>query len=80
MATYQDIDIQMNGLDSADEENVVFTFDGKIVEEVNKYELCLIGRYLTEKNINVMAMKSKMVDVWKPTMGINIKEIDPLVL
>ncbi|KAL8121332.1 hypothetical protein AgCh_018172 [Apium graveolens] len=32
-------------------------------------------RLLTEKNINVRAMKSKLEDVWKPVAGINIKEI-----
>lgn len=29
-----------------------------------------------ERNVNVRAMKSKMTDVWRPAMGINIKEID----
>lgn len=42
---------------------------------MDKYDLCLVGRFLTEKNINTRAMKSKMADVWKPTMGINIKEL-----
>lgn len=35
-----------------------------------------MGRLLTEKNINVRAMKSKIVDIWKPAIGINIKELD----
>lgn len=30
---------------------------------------------LTEKNINVTAMKSKVADMWKPSMGISIKEL-----
>lgn len=34
------------------------------------------GRFLTEKNINTKAMRSKMADIWKPTMGINIKELE----
>lgn len=35
-----------------------------------------MGRLLIEKNINVRAVKSKIVDIWKPAMGINIKELD----
>lgn len=30
---------------------------------------------MTEKNINTRVMKSKMTDIEKPTMGINIKEL-----
>lgn len=66
----------MAGLDIEDEENETLAFEGDVEEAVNKYELCLVGRFLTEKNINVNAMKSKMADVWRPAMGINIKEIE----
>lgn len=34
-----------------------------------------MGRFLTEKGINVRAMKSKLADLWKPAMGINIKAL-----
>ncbi|XP_063942974.1 uncharacterized protein LOC135150542 [Daucus carota subsp. sativus] len=34
-----------------------------------------VDKFLTEKNINVRAMKSKMADIWRPARGINIKEI-----
>lgn len=46
-----------------------------MIEEIDKYELCLVERFLTEKSINTRVMKVKIADVWKPTMGINIKEI-----
>lgn len=36
----------------------------------------MVGRFLTEKNINTRAMKIKMADVWKPAMGINIKGLE----
>ncbi|XP_017256434.1 uncharacterized protein LOC108225991 [Daucus carota subsp. sativus] len=77
MARYQNLDEQMADLNIEEEENEDFVFDGDVEEEVNKYELCLIGRYLTEKNINTRAMKTKMADIWKPAMGMTIKEIDP---
>lgn len=62
-----------------EEENEDFVFEEGVEEEVNKYEKCLVGRFLTEKNIKSRAMKSKLADVWKPTMGINIKELEPWI-
>lgn len=76
MARYRNIDDQMGGLSIDEEENESFVFEGDVEEAVDRYELCLVGRFLTEKNLNIRAMKSKMADIWKPTMGINIKEID----
>lgn len=76
MASYSDIDQQMAGLEIDEEENEGFIIEGDIDEGVNRYELCLVGRLLTEKNVNVRAFKSKMADIWKPAMGISIKELD----
>ena len=76
MARYQNISEQLENLNVEDEENEDLVFEGDIVEENNKYELCLVGRFLTEKNINTRAMKTKLADIWKPTMGINIKELE----
>lgn len=76
MARYRNIEDQFANLNVEDEENEDLTFEGDIEEEVNKYELCLIGRFLTEKNINTRTMKVKMADIWKPAMGINIKELE----
>lgn len=76
MAKYQDVHVQMENLGIDDEENEAFVFEEGVEEESNKYELCLVGRFLTEKSINVRAMKSKLADIWRPAMGINIKEIE----
>lgn len=46
-------------------------------EVLNKFELCLVGCFLTEKNLNVKVMKSKLADVWRPVHGINIKDLKP---
>lgn len=52
MAQYRDIGDQMASLDIEEEKNESLVFDGHVDEEVNRYELCLVGRLLTEKNIN----------------------------
>lgn len=71
-ACYQDLNDQMKGLDIDDEENTEFVFDDVVEEATNKYDMCLMGRFLTEKYINVRAMKSKLADIWEPAMWINI--------
>lgn len=76
MAKYRDIDVQLANLDIEEEENESFVIDADIEEDVNRYDLCLVGRFLTEKTINLRAMKTKMADVWKPTLGISIKELE----
>lgn len=76
MAEDSDIHQHMKRLEIDEEENESFVIEGDIEEDINRYDLCLVGRLLTEKNINVRAMKSKLADVWKPTMGINIKELE----
>lgn len=76
MARYQNISEQFSNLNVEDEENEDLIFDRDVEEAINKYDICLIGRFLTEKNVNTRAMKSKMADIWKPTMGINIKELE----
>lgn len=47
---YQDVDVQLSAFDIEDEENEDFVFEGEVEEETNKYELCLIDRFLTKKN------------------------------
>lgn len=76
MVRYQVIEMQLADLDIEGEENEELEFADRVEENRNKYEMCLAGQYLTGKNINGRAMKTKMADVWKPTMGINIKELE----
>lgn len=50
-------------------------FFGDEVEEItNKFDL---GRFLTEKSLNVRAVKSKIADIWRPARGINTKDLKP---
>lgn len=64
-----DLNEQFAGLNIEEEENSAFVLEGEGEVETNKYELCMVGRFLTGKSINVNAMKTKMADVWKPADG-----------
>lgn len=74
-STMDDIEMQLAEMDITNEENEELSFETGVEEEVNRFELCLVGRFLTEKSINVRAMKLKMADLWKPAMGISIKDL-----
>lgn len=79
MSPYQDLSDRMAGLNVEEEENAAFFFEGDVEEETNKYELCVVDRFLKEGNVNVRAMKTKMADLWKPALGISIKELEPWI-
>ncbi|XP_074366501.1 uncharacterized protein LOC141707310 [Apium graveolens] len=75
MAEMSSINERLAEITIDDEENEEMVFDVGVEDEVDKFELCLVGRFLTEKNLNSRAMKSKLVDVWRPTRGISIKDL-----
>lgn len=77
MTTMNDIEMRMADMDIENEENEELIIEEGVEEEINRFELCLVGRFLTEKNINIRVMKSKMADIWKPAMGISIKDLKP---
>lgn len=77
MANLEDINNQFAVMNVEDEENAKLIITDGVEEDSNKFELCLVGRFLTEKNINMRAMKTKLADVWRPARGINIKDIKP---
>lgn len=37
---------------------------------------CLIGRFLTDRNIRVNVMKEVLANVWRPRRGVTITETD----
>lgn len=39
------------------------------------YELCLVGMFLTDKTINFLVMKHRMVSLWRPGRGVIIKDL-----
>lgn len=69
MANIEGINDQLAIINIEDEENEELVFGDDAVEESNKFDMCLVGRFLTEKGINGRAMKSKMGDVWRPARG-----------
>lgn len=77
--TMDNVDALMSDLDISNAENEELVFEEEVDEVSNRFELCVVGRFLTEKNLNVRAMKSKLADLWRPAMGISIKALKPSI-
>ena len=46
------MELALVGINIEDEENEELIFDDDVVEDSNKFDLCLVGRFLTEKSLN----------------------------
>lgn len=66
--------MQIANKDIENEKIEVLIFDEGIEEGINRFELCMVGNFLTEKSINVRIMKTKMTDIWRPVVGITVKD------
>lgn len=43
--------------------------------QVDGYELCLVGTFVTDKTINFMVMKHRLTSIWRPGRGVLIKDL-----
>lgn len=56
-------------------EELDFGDDGE--KEVNTAQaLCLVGHFLTDREIRVPVMNDRMADVWRPGRGVLITEVE----
>ncbi|KAJ8758931.1 hypothetical protein K2173_002710 [Erythroxylum novogranatense] len=58
-----------------EEEGVVF--DAGDIEGVIDFRWSLVGSFLTQKPIHMQSMKDTLASLWRPVMGVYIKDIDP---
>ncbi|WOH04102.1 hypothetical protein DCAR_0623508 [Daucus carota subsp. sativus] len=66
MARVEELNERLAEMGIEDEENTELIFDDEAEDVTNKFECCLVGRFLTEKNLNIRSMKSKVADIWRP--------------
>lgn len=76
----EDLDTRMTELDIAVEVKEELILDEGFEEENNRFELCLVGIFLTEKNINMRAMKTKLADLWRPAISVSTKVLKPGIM
>lgn len=70
------METSLEGLSLGEEDELGLEFDMEqhVHNEVN-YDLCLVGRFLIDKNIRFNSMKERMAAVWRPGKGVFIKDL-----
>ena len=63
-------DQTMKGLSLYDDVDTEINF--QLTKEAVDFSLCLVGRFLTNKNIRVPIMKEQLANVWRPLEGVTI--------
>jgi 14-3-3 protein epsilon len=62
--------------EATDEGGIIFD-DDNIQNEAVNLNLCLIGRFLTEKSIRTNIMKEHLANLWMPQRQVTIKKVAP---
>ncbi|XVF47205.1 hypothetical protein PTKIN_Ptkin03bG0090400 [Pterospermum kingtungense] len=64
-------------LEDDDDEGLALDFEGDDVKlQLAQIEFCLVGRFLTDRVVNFVAMRNMIADIWKPVKGVvGIKDI-----
>ncbi|XVF61957.1 hypothetical protein PTKIN_Ptkin08bG0177000 [Pterospermum kingtungense] len=57
------------------EEEEIDLDEGGVVQRIGRVDLCLVGRFLTERSINLNAMSFRLLEIWRPGKGEHIKDI-----
>ena len=71
-----DIEQQYNHIRLHNEEEGGFTIPQmETVVEDNDFYWSLIGRFLTDRSINVFVMQNTFASLWRPVRGVTIKDI-----
>uniref|UniRef100_A0A803NGP6 DUF4283 domain-containing protein n=1 Tax=Cannabis sativa TaxID=3483 RepID=A0A803NGP6_CANSA len=61
-----------------DEEEEGLLFDNVGIDTLEfDSQWCLVGRFLTDRSLDYMAMQHKMASLWRPGRGMTVKELDP---
>lgn len=75
------IDINMDSLSLEEDDDVLLLRRGPLSSSqgvgMEDVQLCLVGRFITDRTIRAHIMKEHMADVWRLVKGVFIKEASP---
>ncbi|XWS39750.1 hypothetical protein CRYUN_Cryun18bG0081100 [Craigia yunnanensis] len=72
--TVEDLYVNMS---LEEEENSIVLEDISEGSFAIDFQWCLVGRFLTDRVINLMAIKNTLASIWRPVKGVCIKELSP---
>ncbi|PPR99443.1 hypothetical protein GOBAR_AA21229 [Gossypium barbadense] len=76
MAEVNVVGADLANLQIMEEEDEPLVLNGDAVSTDLNYELCLVGRVLTESIFNFPSLKNTMADLWHPLQGVSITEME----
>ncbi|MBA0673921.1 hypothetical protein Goari_015543, partial [Gossypium aridum] len=76
MANVNQVDTELANLNIIDEEEdpIVVLEENKADEE--SYDLCLVGRVITDSIVNFNSLRNTLADLWHPLRGVSITELE----
>lgn len=64
-------------IDGEEDDDFEFRVGGLAGEGEFNANLCLLGRFLSDKPIRSHIMKDRLSGIWRPGRGVSIKEVEP---
>jgi len=58
-----------------DEERGIELLEDDVPQENNEYRYCLVGRFLTDRVVHFISMRSTIASIWRPNKGVCIKDL-----
>lgn len=82
MAATSDLINSMNNTTLDDEEEAGLALEEEVFQNTEQVfsgfnaDLCVVARFISEGNIDFQAMQQRLAALWKPGMGVYIKDLD----
>ncbi|MBA0819469.1 hypothetical protein Gohar_021233 [Gossypium harknessii] len=76
MANVELVDTELANLNIIDEEEDPMVVLGANNDVVQLYDLCLVGRVLTDSVVNFPSLRNTFADLWHPLRGVSITELE----
>lgn len=76
MANVELVDTELANLNIIDEEEDPMVVLGVNNDDEESYDLCLVGRVLTDSVVNFPSLRNTLADLWHPLRGVSITELE----
>ncbi|MBA0756367.1 hypothetical protein Gogos_022322 [Gossypium gossypioides] len=76
MANVELVDAELTNLNIIDDEEDPMVVLGVNNDDEKSYDLCLVGRVLTDSVVNFPSLRNTLADLWHPLRGVSITELE----
>ncbi|MBA0877588.1 hypothetical protein Goshw_011953 [Gossypium schwendimanii] len=76
MANVDLVDTELANLNIIDEEKDPMVVLGENIADEQLYDLCLVGRVLTDSVVNFPSLRNTLANLWHPLKGVSITKLE----